>query len=153
MNPYSPAVKSSHIAWKMESNPGGLQGDWQKEAYTYGAAPSINIIIGGVGYYQLNGLHAVDIRTGKELWVNTAVTANPTFGQSVMYPYTPGSGSSQTAPALWVVGNTIQKINAKTGAVMNTWNGTGARATTSDISGQLAKDGGVILYQTYKTLN
>ena len=149
VNPYSAAPKSSHIAWKMESYPGGLQGDWQHEAYTYGSAPSVNIIIGGVGYYQFNGLHAIDIRTGKELWVNTAVTANPTFGQSVMYPYTPGSGSSQTTPALWVVGNTIQKINAKTGAVLNTWNGTGARATTADISGTLARDGGVILYQTY----
>ncbi len=148
VNPYSPAPKSSHIAWKLEALPSGLQGDAPQIAYTYGSAPSIDIIIGGVGYYQSRGLHAVDIRTGKELWVNTAVTGNPTFGQGVSYPYRPGQGSSQTTPSLWIVGSTIQRINAKTGAVMATYNGTSARATTSDISTKDAQDG-VILYQTY----
>ena len=165
INPYSTAPNTAHIAWDIPATMGGLVGD-TRDSIAYGRGEArINIIMDGIGYYQLNGLHAVDIRTGEELWVNEEMTRNPTFGQNptryIGGASASGAGGSIsfTQPKLWYIGNVFEAYDASTGNLISSYESpegfqpdpnipaTGnARATVIDID---RTDGGVLLYQTY----
>jgi hypothetical protein len=80
-NPYSPAPDSSHILWTFDPQVSGYVGDGAETSQVYGGAQAINIIQGGLGYYQSNGLHCINIQTGQELWVNTAQSLSPSICQ------------------------------------------------------------------------
>jgi len=82
VNPYSAGPNSAHIVWLKKATPGGMAGG-PSGPIADPTFPMINIIISGIGYYQLNGLHAVDMQTGEELWVNTASTPGSFFASRV----------------------------------------------------------------------
>jgi outer membrane protein assembly factor BamB len=145
VNPYSAGPESSHIAWVKKQLPGGLVGG-EYGSITNPDFPMIPVIIGGVGYYQLNGLHAVDIRTGEELWVNPSMTENPSFGQPATLTFVPNVGTSINAPSLWVVSDSaIKRYNAQTGNLITNYPGTNRSNSifAIDIS---RPDGGILLY-------
>ena len=145
VNPFSAGPNSAHIAWLKQSTPGGMAGG-PSGPIADPTFPMINVIISGIGYYQLNGLHAVDIQTGEELWVNTASTANPTFGQPATTTYVPNVGTNLNPPYLWQVSDaSIFQYNAQTGALVNTFPGTN-RTTTISQADIFNPDGGVLLY-------
>lgn len=121
VNPFSSGPATSHVVWTKGVALGGMEGG-ASGAIANPGMPLINVIISGVGYYQLNGLHAVDMQTGNELWVNPAMTDNPSFGQPATNTYTAGAGSSTQTASLWVIGATaIKQYNAQTGALMNNY--------------------------------
>ena len=123
VNPYSRGPNTAHIAWFEKPTMAGMIGDVSGEIVNP-SFPMISVIMSGVGYYQLNGLHAIDIRTGKELWVNTAMTVAPSFGDPGQYVFVEGVGSSVLAPSLWYVGQTaIQQYSAETGALIANYPG------------------------------
>lgn len=68
-NPYSKGPESSHILWKITTGMGGLiGGEFESTAYR-SSAPS-KIIMHGCAYFAAtDGVHCVDVHTGKELWV------------------------------------------------------------------------------------
>ena len=148
-NPFSDGPKSAHIAWIKKPTLSGLIGD------DYGGLSNpthsmISIVISGVGYYQSGGLHAVDIRTGEELWVNPDMKRTPTLGQPGQYLYTPGLGSSAQTPSLWYLSeNAVEQYSAVDGRLLKSYPGLGAigrhrvRSMAFDVKND---DGGIIVY-------
>lgn len=152
-NPYSPAPNSSHILWTLRPQLSGYMGGDAETMQSYGGGTDINLILGGLGFYQQNGLHCVEVQTGKELWVNTAQSLSPSVAQ-VLFP-TPeeaaalAESSTGGTPSLWYFGsNAIVQINARNGNNMTVYGGPGygARATTVDFNDPL---GGISIYQTW----
>jgi hypothetical protein len=80
--PYGGAPSSSHIYWVMTSGVGGIVGDTYGDS-TFGGNPpgDTNVArymtraVAGMGYYtSTDGVHCVDLNTGKELWVRNDVS-------------------------------------------------------------------------------
>jgi outer membrane protein assembly factor BamB len=145
VNPYSQGPESSHVAWVKKQYPGGLVGD-ASGTITNPDFPNMPVIIGGVGYYQKSGLHAVDIRTGEELWVNTAMTENPNFGKQATLTFAPNVGSSINPPSIWTISDSaIKQYNAQTGNLINNYPSTNRSNTIFAIDIN-QPNGGVLLY-------
>ncbi len=80
LNPYSEAPLAPHVMWTNEITSGGLVGgDLGDLGYfsgpSYSSLFSPPIIMNGKIYYSKSpGIACVDLRTGKELWRNTAIS-------------------------------------------------------------------------------
>lgn len=90
-NPYTTAPDSAHIVWTKPITFGGVATGTSNDAYytgmSYEGYWSPPIIINGVLYYNtpnppIYGFHAVDLRTGQELWYqnNTVGPIQVSFG-------------------------------------------------------------------------
>ncbi len=80
--PYGGAPGSSHIYWVLTSGVGGIVGDAYGHS-TFGGNPpgDTNVArymtraVAGMGYYTTtDGVHCIDLNTGKELWVRNDVS-------------------------------------------------------------------------------
>lgn len=80
-NPYSTMPNSSHILWTKQTGVGGLVGGAFGNA-AYSGGSNVVMVVAGLAYYQSSdGLHCLDVHTGKELWVKAGI--NPTVGVPV----------------------------------------------------------------------
>jgi len=94
-NQYTQGVRSSHILWRIPPvvGIGGLEGgDYGTTGYYTKSSASINVVMGGRGYYQAGGvIYCVDIRTGKLLWstpggYNVGALRGSSAGQGTVAP-------------------------------------------------------------------
>jgi hypothetical protein len=119
-NPYSTMPTSGHILWTKQTGVGGLVGGAYGNA-SYSDGSNILMVVGGLAYYQASdGMHCVDVHTGKELWVKPGI--NPTVGVPV--PQYQINGGVTLQSELLQTGNNYVTYDPFTGVV--TSNVTGA---------------------------
>ena len=119
-NPYGRAPNTAHVMWTYPLTWGGIVGgDHAVNDYMsfysgsqYQLKFTNPIIMYGILYFSLpvnnaiqgNGVTAVDLRTGKTLWTNTALTS-VSFGQ--LYDYESPNQHGTTGNYLWYSGTAI----------------------------------------------
>ena len=150
-NPYTLSPDSAHILWTKPLTYGGIA-DGQFGSIPYyagnyyeplvGAFITVNnplIIINGVLYYNqpvapLYGIHAVDIRTGNELWYQNT-TDQLAFGQLLHFS-TPNQDG--VIPYLWSTSGTSWKMyDATTGNYILTVNNVPSGTRMTDSNGNI----------------
>lgn len=124
-NPYSTGPTSSHILWKLETRMGGLiGGSYGATAYS-SSAPSKVIMFGRAYFASSDGVHCVDVHTGKELWVPAK-----NMGSGTMFAI-PGP-----TPYIWrISANRFERFNAETGASTKNVTGQPTAAELTPVQG------------------
>ena len=112
-NPYSTMPNSAHILWTRQTSVAGLiGGKYGNTSYLDGS--SINLVLAGLAYYTASdGMHCIDVHTGKELWVKPGI--NPTIGVVAQH-YSNSTGWSWV-PELLQLGENFTKYDPYTGEV------------------------------------
>jgi outer membrane protein assembly factor BamB len=101
-NPYSTTSNSAHILWTQQTEVGGLIGGAYSSA-SYSGDSSIIMVEAGLAYYKAsNGMHCIDVHTGKQLWVQPGIS--PTVGVPIQQ-YSNITGFSYEAELLQVGDN------------------------------------------------
>ncbi len=101
-NPYSTTPNSAHILWTQQTSVGGLVGGEYADA-SYSGGSSVTMIEAGLAYYLASdGMHCIDVHTGKQLWVQPSTS--PTVGVPIQ-KYSNITGSSYEAGLLQVDDN------------------------------------------------
>jgi outer membrane protein assembly factor BamB len=125
-NPYSEGPTSAHISWKIQTSNGGLIGGNSGSATVSASAPSKIIMLGKAYFSASDGIHCVDVHTGKELW-----TPAKTMGSGSMY------GVAGPTPYIWFISSTaIQRFDALTGASSKNVTGFPTGASMINFTGQ-----------------
>ena len=72
--PYSNMTTSSHILWTLQTNVGGLiGGEYGDTSYLGGS--KVIMVIDGLAYYMASdGMHCINVNTGKQLWVQSGIS-------------------------------------------------------------------------------
>ncbi len=105
-NPYSTMTNSSHILWTQQTSVGGLIGGENGNASYLGSSSGAIMAIGGLAYYMASdGMHCIDVHTGKELWVKPSIS--PSVGVPIQQ-YSNITGSSWGAKLLQVGNNFVE---------------------------------------------
>jgi outer membrane protein assembly factor BamB len=128
-NPYSQAPRSAHIMWTKPLAIGGTVGGTMGPTSYYSGLsyqPYLTppVIMGGRLYYNIHtsffggasapGFACVDLRTGEELWRNTAGMITCGWEYNVVS----GNQMGVVGPYLWNLGSTYTMYDANTGEEM-----------------------------------
>ena len=110
-NPYSTTPNSAHILWTQQTNVGGLIGGEYGDV-SYSGGNSVIMVEAGLAYYVASdGMHCIDVHTGKQLWVRPNIS--PAVGVPVQQ-YSNSTGSSYGAELLQA-GNNFTMYDPFTG--------------------------------------
>ncbi len=113
-NPYSKAPNSAHVLWKLNTALGGMGGG-ENGNLLISSAPAKVMMLGRAYYMASDGIHSIDLDTGKELWTPPIKASGSIFALP--------SGT----PSIWTTsGGLYSQYNALTGALMKNVTGPGA---------------------------